>query len=149
MAPMRAVIGFSAAVLLALAACTAKTTDDGSNGGGDTGGATTAGNGGGDGGPWGTRTDIEAIFTKDCTQCHADTWSSCWNVHASAEAIEPDIQYNDMPRGMPMAPNDKAAVLAWLNEGAPCVGPEPDGGSQTWTSGSPAPIGEGADSDQP
>jgi hypothetical protein len=145
---MRASVGSVAVFVLLLGACTASTSGEASTEGGDTGGATTGGpnTGGGDagdGGPWGTRSDIEAIFTKDCSQCHADTWSSCWNVHASASAIDSAITYGDMPRGMPMAPADKAAVLAWLQQGAPCFGPEPDAG--TTGTGGPPPIGEGAE----
>jgi hypothetical protein len=146
---LRALLAACLTSLVTLTACSAHPPEDpGAGGSGSGGSATTAtstssgSTGTGGGSPWGTRTDIEAIFVKDCGQCHGGAWSSCWNVHESSSAIESAIANDIMPRGMTMAPADKAAVLAWLNEGAPCFGPEPDGGTSTGTGG-PPPIGEG------
>jgi hypothetical protein len=80
------------------------------------------------GGDWGGRTDIEAIFQNDCSQCHDAEWSSCWTVHEGASEVQGAIQSGAMPRGDAMAAADKAAVLAWLAAGATCAGTDPDGG---------------------
>jgi hypothetical protein len=142
---LRALAPFAVLAVVTVVACSASPTEDPSTGsGGSDGTGTSAGAGGSAGGgtPWGTRTDVEAIFAKDCSGCHADEWTSCWNVHESAEAIESAIATGDMPRGSTMAASDKATVLAWLQAGAPCEGPEPDGGATTTGTGGP-PIGEG------
>ncbi len=81
------------------------------------------------GGDWGSRTDIEAIFQNDCSQCHGTAWSSCWTVHEGADELQGAIESGAMPRGNAMAAADKAAVLAWLAAGATCTGSEPDGGA--------------------
>jgi hypothetical protein len=91
---------------------------------------------GGDG--WGTRTDVEAIFQKDCGSCHGSAWTSCWGNHDAASTLTQAIQSGAMPQSGPMAPEDKATVLEWLQAGAPCAGSDPGGGGQVPVAGSGA-----------
>jgi hypothetical protein len=120
--------------VLLLSACAVRTGDPGGGGGSGEGG----GGGGGQNDGWGSRTDIEAIFQNDCSSCHGSAWSSCWDVHGSASTLQDAIASGAMPRGQTMAPSDRTAVLAWLQAGAACVGPEPDGGAPSvWTSAAP------------
>lgn len=92
------------------------------------GGSPDPGGDGGTGDGWGSHADVAEIFATYCTPCHGSAWSSCWGDHESAGALTSVIQSGAMPRNGPMAPADKAAVLSWLQDGAPCVGSEPDGG---------------------
>ncbi len=107
----------SSLALVALTACGSANEDGGNE----------AGVGGG--GAWGTATNVEAIFASSCTQCHASTWDSCWTVQANQASIQEAIESGAMPQNGPLAASEKATLLAWLADGAPCVGPEPDGGA--------------------
>jgi len=81
---------------------------------------------------------VQTILQTDCATCHGSQWSSCWSVHEDASDVATMIQDDLMPRGTTMAPTSKATVLAWLAQGAPCAGDEPDGGGLVWTGSAPA-----------
>jgi hypothetical protein len=117
------------ALLIALvaSACTVQPSSPGGEGGGaqDDG--------------WGSHADVQEILQNACSTCHGSGWSSCWGVHDDASTLEEMIASGAMPRGQPMAPVDKATVLAWLQDGAACVGTEPDAGQSPLMSGAPTP----------
>jgi hypothetical protein len=92
---------------------------------GEAGGGTPDADGG-DGDGW---AEVGPLFDEYCSTCHGSAWSSCWDAHDGAGELADMIQSGAMPRSGPMAPADKAAVLSWLQGGAPCAEPEPDGGS--------------------
>ncbi len=97
----------------------------------------STGDTGAGGGDWGSRTDIEAIFQNDCSQCHDTAWSSFWTVHEGAGAVQGAIQSGAMPRGNAMAAADKAAVCSrGLPQGRRAPAPSP-----TEAFRSPAPAG--------
>jgi hypothetical protein len=81
---------------------------------------------------WDARTNVEAVFAASCSGCHGAQWSTCWDVQASATAVEDAIVSGAMPRGGPLSPSDESTVLTWLMQGAPCAGTMPsnpdDGG---------------------
>ena len=74
---------------------------------------------------WGTQTNVEAVFASNCTGCHASEWESCWNVQSASSGVEGMISTGSMPPGGGLSSTDRATVLAWLDAGAPCVGPPP------------------------
>jgi hypothetical protein len=74
---------------------------------------------------WENQTNIEAIFESSCSGCHGATWSSCWTVQANADNVESAVSSGAMPRGTPLTTSDKATLLAWLGDGAPCSGTKP------------------------
>jgi hypothetical protein len=77
---------------------------------------------------WGSQTAVEDIFVKYCSGCHGAQWSTCWNVQDNATGIASLVSSGAMPRGSTLPPSVKTTLLDWLEEGAPCASPPPDGG---------------------
>jgi hypothetical protein len=107
----------SAVVAVALSAAAALVGCSGSSGGGQTGGTPTDG--------WEGRTNVEAIFEASCAGCHAQQWSTCWDVQACAASVEGAVSSGAMPRGNSLSASDRSNLLGWLDEGAPCSGVKP------------------------
>jgi hypothetical protein len=106
---------------------------------GGSGSSTTTG--AGDNPGWTGQTNVEAIFAANCSECHGDAWSSCWNVQASASIVESEVASGDMPRSGPLSASDKATLVDWLSAGAECTGPrEPPTGGGGSGGGEPTPI---------
>jgi hypothetical protein len=75
---------------------------------------------------WTGHTDIQSTFADNCSRCHDSAWASCWSVQASASSVESVVSSGEMPLGGSLSATDKSAVLAWLDQGAPCSGTKPD-----------------------
>jgi hypothetical protein len=67
--------------------------------------------------PWAT---VEPIFMTYCAQCHASAWEDCPIVQLNAQNIEYEVSSGDMPRNGPMPAAARAAILGFLDAGAPC-----------------------------
>jgi hypothetical protein len=90
---------------------------------GDGGGGTVEPPGDG----WSGQTNIEAIFEANCSSCHAQQWSSCWNVQACAASVQGAVSSGAMPRNGKLSSSDRSTLLAWFGDGAPCSGTMPTG----------------------
>jgi hypothetical protein len=134
-------IGCSGASSSSAAADAAPNVDDGGDEGrgpGADGGNDADDEGGDDAGDgWNHYTNIEAIFEANCASCHGSQFSSCWTVQANATPIQGAVSSGAMPRGGKLSPSDLAALLAWLDAGAPCSGPRQEAGTIIFGGGTP------------
>ncbi len=69
---------------------------------------------------------MEAVFEASCSGCHGTQWSSCWTVQANAQEVGEAVSSGAMPRGGSLSSADKATVVNWVGEGAPCSGTKPE-----------------------
>jgi hypothetical protein len=64
--------------------------------------------------------EFEGVFTMYCSNCHGSEWATCSDVQGDDQVVEQEIASGDMPRGETLPASVKAALLEWLDAGAPC-----------------------------
>jgi len=74
---------------------------------------------------WGNQTEVESIVTTSCGGCHG--FQSCWSIQAEAAEAQQEVSSGAMPEGTPLTASEKATLLEWLQDGAPCSGSQPAG----------------------
>ncbi len=76
---------------------------------------------------WTGHARIAEVLEMYCSGCHGAAWSSCWDVQASKLPVTWMVSSGAMPRVGTLRADDKAALLDWLEAGAPCSGTGPEG----------------------
>jgi hypothetical protein len=64
--------------------------------------------------------EFEGVFMSYCSNCHGSEWATCSDVQGDDQVVEQEIASGDMPRGETLPASVKAALLEWLDAGAPC-----------------------------